>query len=154
MAGKPPEEPTSNRRIKDAAFGRWFTASAEAAGYVGRGWKRQLASDAGVNETGIGRYADGETLPSSETCGVLAKLLNVDPDEMRVKAGRLTPAEAAERKGMAPSARRYDTPTQRRINNWLDRHSADDPQRRRIEQLMSQIIDIAESPDKSNGTAG
>ncbi|MFJ4990016.1 helix-turn-helix domain-containing protein [Streptomyces sp. NPDC088732] len=74
-------------------FGARVADAARSAGYDidGRGGKAALSRDTGMSPTTIGRMLDGKRLPDPQFFEPLAKAIRVNPFELFVEAGLISP---------------------------------------------------------------
>ncbi|MFJ8743454.1 helix-turn-helix domain-containing protein [Embleya sp. NPDC127516] len=76
------------------AYARWVYDRAVERGYdldsPRGGGRSQLAADAGMSASSVGRLLKAETMPDLDSMIRLAKVLNVEVREMLIRSGKLT----------------------------------------------------------------
>ncbi|MFF2650543.1 helix-turn-helix domain-containing protein [Streptomyces sp. NPDC058045] len=78
-------------------FGARVSEAARSAGYDidGRGGKAQLARDAGMSESSVGRVLAGKVIPDPKYFEPLARVIKIDPVELFIEAELLSPNSVA-----------------------------------------------------------
>ncbi|MCB5168058.1 helix-turn-helix domain-containing protein [Streptomyces bambusae] len=73
-------------------FGALIADAVQRAGrYEGRGGQALLAQEIGLSPSAVGRMLRGETLPDPRHFEAIARVLNLDVQELLVEAGILSP---------------------------------------------------------------
>lgn len=129
----------------------YFQQAAEAAGYLGRGWKARLARDIDVYDSHVSRWASGERTPDIDSCVKLAGALGRPLPEVLVAAGRFT-AEQLEVSAEPPELPRRLSPQLERLSLMLDDPEAPEAMKAHIRALIDVALglvdDVTTSPER------
>lgn len=129
----------------------YFQRAAEAAGYVGRGWKARLARDIDVYDSHVSRWASGERTPDIDSCVKLARALGRPLPEVLIASGRFT-AEQFDMPDEQPVLPRRLSPQLERLSLMLDDPGTPAAMKAHIQALIDAALglagDTAASPER------
>lgn len=130
----------------EAGWTEYFRAASEAAGFVGRGWKADLARAANISDATIGRWSRAERIPEPDSCRVLATAWRRPFLEVLVAAGHVDPEEAKMAGRPAPPAvPRTLAAEVARLQDVLDRPTTSAEAKERIRLMLRAVADLVDA---------